>query len=132
MGKISKSAHVRSSVQRVDSVGPEFSRLPSLQEGGGDQFLRGPVPLDWLTAASVLPGRSLHVGIALWFLAGLGDSRVILLTNTTADRFGVDRNGKYRALDWLEGAGLIRVARRPGRPPEVTLLDTGQSDDGPP
>jgi hypothetical protein len=44
------------------------------------------------------------------------------LSNTSSIRFGLDRNAKYRALVWLEGAGLIAVERKLGRAPLVTIL----------
>ena len=34
------------------------------------RFLDGPVPLAWLETAAKLPGRSLHVGLVLWYAAG--------------------------------------------------------------
>ena len=37
-----------------------------------DFFLRGPIPLDWLSAAAQLPGKTLNVGVALWWLKGDG------------------------------------------------------------
>ena len=85
--------------------------------------LRGPVSIDWLSAAARLPGRSLHVGIALWTIAGMEKSHIVQLTNVNGRRFGLDRNAKYRALQWLEGAGLIAVDRKLGRAPVVTILD---------
>jgi hypothetical protein len=85
--------------------------------------LSGPVPLGWLTRAARLPGRSLHVGITLWFISGVNSSRRVSLSNGDALRFGLDRNAKYRGLACLEGARLITVARRVGRAPMVTILD---------
>ncbi len=96
-------------------------RLPRPQ--GGRYFLKGPIPLDWLEIAARLPGRSLHVGISLWFLGGMHRSRVIALSNHTSRRFGLDRNSKYRGLEWLERAGLICVQRKMGRAPIVTILE---------
>lgn len=98
-------------------------RLPRPQVGR--HFLKGPIPLDWLEVASRLPGRSLHVGVALWFLGGMHKSPVIPLSNHTTRRFGLDRNSKYRGLDWLEQAGLISVKRKMGRAPIVTILEPG-------
>lgn len=92
--------------------------------------LRRDVPIGWLEAASRLPGKSLHAGVALWYAAGLTRSRVIPLSNLAGHRFGLDRNAKYRALTWLEMAGLIVVERSPGRAPLVTLLDPGGARDG--
>jgi hypothetical protein len=96
-------------------------RLPRPQ--AGRYYLKGPIPLDWLSAAARLPGKSLHVGLALWFMGGLHKSRVITLSNISSLRFGLDRNSKYRALDWLEQANLVAVERKLGRAPLVTILE---------
>lgn len=93
------------------------------------KYLRGPVPLEWLSAASRLPGKSLHVAIALWFMGGLQKSRVISLSNIASLRFGLDRNAKYRGLAWLEEAGLVTVQRKLGQAPVVTILDSGGAHD---
>lgn len=89
----------------------------------GQKFLKGPIPLTWLTRAAALPGKSLHVGLTIWFLAGLTQSRTVKLSSIGAASFGVDRYAKYRALRWLEEAGLIVVDRKVGRSPRVTLID---------
>jgi hypothetical protein len=89
----------------------------------GAKFLRGPVPLDWLSSAAALPGRSLHVAMAVWFMAGLRKSRTVPVGNVTGLQFGLDRNAKYRALEWLENAKLISVERQVGRAPVVTILE---------
>lgn len=88
----------------------------------GERFLKGPVPLPWLQAAAALPGKSLHAGIAIWYSAGLARSSSVLLSNVAGEAFGMDRNAKYRALAWLEKAGLIKVERRRGRSPTVTIV----------
>ena len=72
-------------------------------------FLNGPVPSAWLMNAAKLPGRSLHVGMVLWYAAGLSEAGPVHLSNKLCLRFGLDRNAKYRALAWLENAGLIAV-----------------------
>lgn len=87
------------------------------------KFLRGPIPLKWLSHAAMLPGRSLHVAIAVWFMAGLKNARIVPISNITALQFGLDRNAKYRGLEWLENANLISVERRAGRAPIVTILE---------
>ena len=96
---------------------------PPRHKAGG-HFLKGPVPLDWLQRAARLPGKSLHAGIALWYAAGLLKSASVPLSNIVGLGFGIDRNAKYRALDWLEAAGLIKVDRKLGRAPIVTLLNS--------
>jgi hypothetical protein len=95
--------------------------LPRHQQG--ELFLRGPIPLIWLRAASTLPGRALSVAIALWFLAGCERSRVVALPNGLCASFGVDRFSKRRALDALQSAGLVTVTHHRGRKPIVSLCD---------
>ncbi len=103
-------------------------RLP--RHKAGEKFLKGPIPLNWLSTAAKLPGKSLHVGIAIWFTASLEKSATVPLSNVAGLPFGLDRNAKYRALKWLEKAGLILVERKLGRSPKITILDSCGGDDG--
>ena len=95
----------------------------------GEHFLKGPVPLAWLEIAAKLPGKSLHAGVALWYTAGLTRSRSVALSNIAGGKLGLDRNSKYRALHWLERAGLVAVERKLGRAPIVTILHPRGSDE---
>jgi len=105
------------------------------------EFVKGPLPLPWLTAASKLSGKApLAVGLAVWFEAGRRRSREVRLTTAILKRFNVNRKAKYRALESLEKVGLVRVHREPRKNPVVTILDyqgdgvgvgVGQSVSGP-
>ena len=79
--------------------------------------------LAWLKSSACLPGKSLHVAVALIFLECRQCPGVTKLSNKHVAQFGVGRNGKYRALKWLEGAGLIKVKRIMGSSPEIQILD---------
>ncbi len=97
----------------------------------GEMFLRGPIPLHWITIASHLGGKALHVGLAIWFFAGMKRSRIISLNLSQPEKFGFDRFSGSRALAALEKAGLVLVERHPGRKPVVTILDGAKlSPDG--
>jgi hypothetical protein len=52
------------------------------------RFIKGPIPLVWITAAAMLPGRCLHVGVAIWYLAGLGRREVVELRPAFSDCSG--------------------------------------------
>ena len=84
-------------------------------------FLKGPIPLDWLTRANRLGGQTLAVAVALWFRYGITGKYEIKLTNTVLDQFGVSRWAAYRGLSKLESSGLVSVERRRGRSPLVTI-----------
>ena len=88
----------------------------------GEKFLKGPIPLAWLIAAGALPGKSLMVGVGLWFLSGLTGSREIKPTGRLWQFLSISRQAAYRALAALEKRGLIAVRRRPGCAPIVSLL----------
>ena len=112
------------------SSGRGKARSPSWVDG---EFLRGAIPLSWLGRACRLPGaKVVAVALAVWFLSGLRGTRESLpLTGAALRRFGVDdRSAKYRALKELERAGLIRVDRRQGKNPLVTVLDAGDGPGG--
>lgn len=88
------------------------------------EFLKGPIPLPWLTAVTRLSGKApLAVALAVWFEAGRRKSNEVKLTSAVLRRFSVNRKAKYSALKSLERAGLVRVRREPRRNPVVTILD---------
>jgi len=88
------------------------------------EFLKGPIPLLWLTAASNLSGKApLAVGLAIWFESGRRKSNEVKLTSAILQRFAIKRKSKYTALISLEDAGLIRVRREPRKNPVVTILE---------
>lgn len=85
------------------------------------KFLKGPVPLTWLIAAGELPGKTLVVGVGLWFLSGLTGARAVKPTGRLWQSLSISRQAAYRAIAALEKRGLIEVKRRPGCAPVVTL-----------
>lgn len=88
------------------------------------EFLKGPIPLPWLTAVTRLSGKApLAVALAVCFEAGRRKSNEVKLTTAILRRFSVNRKAKYSALKSLEKAGLVRVRREPRRNPVVTILD---------
>lgn len=49
-------------------------------------FLKGPIPLSWLTSAAQQRGHALHVGLALWYLVGVSRSMTVNLRPTVLGR----------------------------------------------
>ena len=92
-----------------------------------EPFLRGPIPLGWLISAGQLPGRALHVGIMLWFLAGIRGTTEITIPTQLHNAFGLDRHAVRRGVLSLEKANLVVVIRASGRKPRITL--TAQARD---
>ena len=101
-------------------VPAKISKRPQRLKG---EFLKAPIPLEWLSLACCLPGKTLAVGLAIWFESGRKKRRKVILTGPILDRFGVNRFAEYRALRALERAGLARVERSLGKNPEVEIMD---------
>ncbi|WP_175976586.1 hypothetical protein [Burkholderia sp. BCC1047] len=78
--------------------------------------------MDWIGRAACLPGKTLHVALALQYLAGLQKTHTVKLGAKALAVLGVARDAKYEALDRLQQAGLITVERTRGRAPIVTML----------
>ena len=89
----------------------------------GSPFIKGPLPLDWIIAANSLPGKTGAVGLAIWFLVGVKCTRTVKLTRQIEQIAACHRKAVYAAITSLEQAGLLRVERRQGARPTVTVLD---------
>ncbi len=108
------------------AAGNDKPKRPPRHRPNGE-FLRGPIPLSWLTPAARLPGRTLALALALWFQSGRTGNRQANLTSPILARFGVNRKALYRGLQALEMAGLVRVDRRRGKNPAVEILDAPET-----
>jgi Bacterial regulatory proteins, gntR family len=110
------------------------TKRPSLpQHKRGEWFLCGPIPGAWLAVAARLPGRALHVALAIWHEVKIGKSGKARLTHSALARFGVSPHVAHRALPKLEAAGLVTVERRNGCAPRVIICTTDlttRSDNG--
>ena len=101
---------------------PAKRKLPPRHKRG-EWFLKGPIPGAWLAQAAALRGRTLHVAMALWYLAGVEKSRTVKPTWAVWRRFGVSPDTGRRGLAALERVGLVTVDRHRGRCPVVTIWD---------
>ncbi|MCP5278903.1 MAG: hypothetical protein H6935_11155 [Thiobacillus sp.] len=84
-------------------------------------FIKGPLPLEWIERAAALPGKALHVALAIWYQVGLERQSTITLGQKRLKRFAVSRDAKYDALRRLEQNGLVSVEQLPGKSPKITV-----------
>jgi hypothetical protein len=84
------------------------------------------IPFEWLRRANHLPGSAPAVASSLWFLAGVKKSMTFRLTAEAVDLAGCGRKALYRALANLEAEGLIKLDRRSGARPVITINDPAQ------
>lgn len=86
-------------------------------------FLKGPIPWEWIVRAISLPGRALPVALVIWLWAGMTKKRTVRLSlQYVFPSLRISRFAAYRALCRLEHAGLVRVRRRRGHAPIVTIV----------
>ncbi len=98
-----------------------MSRIDSLRSTARP-FVRGPIPLDWVTTAAAFPGKALHVAIAIWYLAGLKKTHEFPMSRRMLRLFGVGGDAARDSLRRLESAGLVAVQRRPGCSNVISIL----------
>ena len=106
---------------RLDSSSGQYIDAPM-----SVPFLKGPVPMDWLSAAGKLPGKAFNLGIAIWWLANMANSKKVKLTGRALGYVGISRDATSDALKRLEDNCLIRVQRLPGQRPIVEILSVAQ------
>jgi hypothetical protein len=94
------------------------------------KFIKGPIPLEWISRANALPGKAGAVGMSLWFLVGVQGSRTVKLTGEVEKIAGCGRKAVYQALDALAAAGFISCSRKAGSRAVVTLLDCHNASSG--
>jgi len=85
-------------------------------------FLKGPVPLWWLTRAASLPGKALALGLALWWLHGMSKDDAIKLTGKALKAMNVSRDAATDGLRRLEADGLVSVQRAKGKRPVIHII----------
>jgi hypothetical protein len=91
-------------------------------------FLKGPVPIGWLSAAAQLPGKTLHVAVSIWFAHGVHGQRRFRLTTRWLAWSKIGPKALSKSLHRLREAGLIGLEYRPGCAPIVVLLDAPELD----
>ena len=84
-------------------------------------FLKGPIPMDWLSSAARLPGKALNVALAIRWLDGMNGGQPIKLTAKSLERLNVSQDAYRDGLRRLEKAGLVSVTRKPGQRPTVLV-----------
>jgi hypothetical protein len=110
---------------KAPAIGKQINAKPKRlpRHKRGEWFIKGPIPGDWVGRAAALPGKALHVALAVWLAASLGRGRVAKLTGKGLARFGVRPDAGRRALATLQTAGLVKVDRGAGRCPVVTIIE---------
>lgn len=93
-------------------------------------FIKGPIPRYWLVEAFSLSPAAGKVGLVLWYLAGLTKSKTVVLTTVKMREFKFTRLAKYRGLEQLERAGLVKVKRRRKQNPVVTIIEKTGAERG--
>ena len=89
-----------------------------------EPFLRGPIPISWLTRAFAARGSVVAAGLCLWFMRGVAPTQPdIKVTKAVRKRLGLSSDQMRRGLAGLEVAGLVEfVSRGRGRCPIVRIL----------
>lgn len=92
-------------------------------------FIR-PIPLQWMRRTTRLAGCAAQVSILLWYWSGVKRSLCVRTSRDAVSGFGISSWTLHRGLRALESAGLVKVERRRGCAPVVTLLVLDSEKEG--
>lgn len=87
-----------------------------------EPFIKGPIPIRWVSAAARLPGKTLQVALSLLWISGMQPGRHIKVTRRALDLFGVSDDAYRDALVRLTTSGLIEASTRPGQRALVRMV----------
>ncbi len=90
---------------------------------GAKLFIKGPVPLEWLSAVAKLPGKCLNVAMAIQWLMGMSGGKPAKLTAKALRSLNVSDDTTSDCLRRMEQAGLIDVTRQPGQRSVICVRD---------
>ena len=128
------------SIEALEALNQESISLPPVADVKSkykvrqtEPFLRGPVPMSWITKAhKVAGGNGLMLGLSLWWVSGMNNNSRTFSVNVSRLEVGQSLISKRRMLKLLEGAGLIKRTHEPGKRLKVELLVKKQEARGPP
>jgi len=102
---------------------PLVTRRQSYKRQG--EFIMGPIPVAWLTAAASVSLAAAYLSFILWHLARLRGEPLVI-AHKTLERYGIRPRHALRLLRGLEAAQLIAMELETGKAPRVRLV-RGQS-----
>ena len=106
------------------------SNLPVPRHQKGELFIRGPIPMKWVKAASTCGQRAEAVTILLWQTVGWQKKNPLRLTHRILQELNVHPKTAKRVLSRMADIGLVEVEFHRGRSPVVTLLDYRPGETG--
>lgn len=96
---------------------------------GDEPFVKGPIPLSWVTKAGALGGKCLHTGMILWHHHGLNRGKPFQISHRRLSEHGVGTElTAKRSLDSLAASGLISVRFKSGQRKEIAINVGGYPD----
>jgi hypothetical protein len=91
-------------------------------KAGSERFVKGPIPLSWITKAGDLGGSCLFVGMLLWHVYGMSRNKPFQISHNKLSELGAGSvSTAKRALDSLAVSGLIGVRLKQGQRKEITI-----------
>ena len=95
----------------------------SASQVGARLFIKGPIPLEWLSAVARLPGKCINVAMAIQWLMGMSRGKPVKLTTRALRSLNVSDDTTSDCLRRMEQAGLIDVTRQSGQRPVICVRD---------
>lgn len=109
-------------IKKSEVSSNEEVRIQDLPNVTSKHYIKGPIPLSWISKSARLNGRALHVSLALWHISNLKKSDSVKMQKGIKKIFGISDDVYKRGLEILESNSLVSVERKSGQTPVVTLI----------
>ena len=103
-----------------ESFIPDHLKKPP-QKVQNSQFIKGPIPLEWIQKACTLGAEKL--ALYLMYMKGLTGWSKIPLRSAEMQKFGLSPETRRVRLVKLERAGLVKAEEAVGKEPVVTVIN---------
>jgi hypothetical protein len=104
------------SIAKVRADSKKMESLPFPKSKKIKNFLKGPIPLPWLSRAAKLPGKTFQVAVALWYWRGIRNKdQIPFSASRLLKDWGVSPSTGSRSLKKIEKAKLILITSKPGK-----------------
>ena len=112
----------------TDSTHQKPARAPAGTRRRGI-YIKGPIPLGWWMRALQLNRSAIRAASMLLYLAGLRRTKKELVAGgKLLEEWGLGcRTTRYKAFRALEETGLIRVSKRAGQRPRISIVEPNES-----
>jgi hypothetical protein len=118
---MNKHTDIEVTTQILEELGVG-NRPPRVRRLTSQLFIKGPLSLDWLKRGDVAT-HTLLVMLAIKLVIDVTGKEPVTIPQVVWERLGLSRSTRYRVLNDLRRAAVIRIKCKSGQAAKIWLID---------